>query len=99
MISPSFTAVSGGLVKVADIKVEGAGGYGDVYMQSMGSSGSFDDVQYFYLTMDGWGVEDGWYRDNGGADPVDDSDIVSVGQSVSLHSDGDITITFKKVID
>lgn len=85
-------------MNVADIKVAGAGGYGDVYMQSMGSSGSFEEKQYFYLTMDGMGVEDGWYRDVDGTDPVDDTDTIKFGYGMSFASDGAVTITYSGAV-
>ena len=99
MIASSFIPVEGGDFKISDIQVTGAGGYGDVSMQGMESDGSFNENHYYYLTMDGIGVEDGWYRDIDGSDPIDETDYLAPGEAFCFHADTDVTIAFSKVID
>ena len=86
---------------IGDILIEGAGGSGDVSCQKMLPNGTWADVCYYYLTLDGTGyVEDGWYRDIDGNEPVDETDFLAAGEAISFTSNyNDLTITFKKAID
>ena len=49
---------------------------------------------YYYLTMEGTGwLEDGWYKEDQ-ATPVDDSDVVKIGEALFVSVDSDISFTF-----
>ncbi len=88
----TFTAISGDF-KISDIKVEGAGGSGGESLQKIESNGQWGEM-YYYLTMDGTGwLEDGWYKEDQ-ATPVDDTDVVSVGEALFVSSGSDITFTY-----
>ena len=92
MKTATFKAISGDF-KISDIGVEGAGGVGNEYGQLVNVDGTWGNV-YYYLTMDGAFVEDGWYKDATGEEPVTDEDVLTVGQAFFFASDADITFTY-----
>ena len=89
---PTFKALTGNF-KISDIKVSGAFGAGGDSVQKVNADGSWGDM-YYYLTMDGTGwLEDGWYKADQ-ATPVDDGDVLAVGDGVFISSSSDLTLTF-----
>ena len=99
MINPSFISVAGSDILISDIKVSGGNGWGDVSMQSMNPDGTWADTTYYYLTLDGMGVEDGWYRDAMGVEAIDNTDVLEFGHGMSLTStDNDLSITYSGAV-
>ena len=93
MRTSTFKAISGNY-KISDIVVKGAEGGGSDVVQKLNADGSWGDA-YYYLTMDGTGyVEDGWYKDNFGGEPVTDADVITIGESFIVTSVNDISFTF-----
>lgn len=88
----TFKAISGDF-KVSDIKVTGAAGSGGESLQKIESNGQWGEM-YYYLTMEGTGwLEDGWYKEDQ-TTPVDDTDVIAVGEALFVSSGSDITFTF-----
>ncbi len=87
MRTATFRAVSGEAYKLNDIKVTGEaiGGYGDVYVQRCDAEGAWGGM-YYWLTMNGAGVEDGWYLDGMGVEPVGDDVVLNEGEGLFLTS-------------
>ena len=89
---PTFKAISGDF-KISDIKVAGAFGAGGDSVQKVNADGSWGDM-YYYLTMDGTGwLEDGWYKADQST-PVDDSDVIGVGEALFVSAGSDMTFTY-----
>lgn len=92
MRTATFKALSGNY-KISDIQVKGALGGGTDGAQKINADGTWGDL-YYYLTMDGTGyVEDGWYKDDFGGEPVSDEDVLSVGEALIITAASDFTIT------
>lgn len=86
---PTFKALTGNF-KISDIKVNGALGAGSDSVQKVNADGSWGDM-YCYLTMDGTGwLEDGWYKADQ-VTPVDDNDIIGVGEALFVSAASDIS--------
>ncbi len=87
MRTVTFRAVAGGTYKLNEIKITGeaVGGYGDVYVQKANADGSWGD-SYYWLTMDGAGVPDGWYMDPLGDNAVGDGIVLNDGEGLFLTS-------------
>jgi len=84
--------------KISDIEVSGdIGGAGNDYIQKINADGSWGDI-YYYLTDDGAGVEDGWYKDVFGDEAVTDADVLGEGESVFATAAGDLTLKFPAVL-
>ena len=93
MKTATFKAISGNY-KISDIQVAGALGGGSDNAYKLNDDGSWGQG-YFYLTMDGTGyVEDGWYKDVFGDEPVTDEDVLTVGQAFIVSAASDITMTY-----
>ena len=93
MRTSTFKALTGDY-KISDIKVTNCPGGGGDMVQLMNSDGTWGNA-YYYLTMDGTGyVEDGWYKDDGGAEAVTDEDVIKIGQSFIVTSSSDFDFTF-----
>lgn len=62
MTTATFTPISGDSINLQDLipAGEGVGGYGDVVIQTMDSTGSWAG-EYAWYTMAATGMEDGWY--------------------------------------
>ena len=84
---------------LTDIIVTGAEGMGDVIAQSISAAGQWNG-EYYWFTMDGAGVDTGWYKDIGGSEPVAADEVVlAPGESLSIHSEyNDVTFTLPAVI-
>ena len=82
-------------VKISSIKVsDDVLGGGSDYAQKINADGTWGDM-YFYLTMNGTGyVEDGWYKDDFGGEPVTDADVLASGESMIFTSAGEFKVTF-----
>ena len=84
-------------IKISDIKVAGALGAGSDSIQKVNADGSWGDM-YCYLTMDGTGwLEDGWYKADQ-VTPVDDSDVLAVGDGLFISAASDLTLTFPSAL-
>ncbi len=89
---PTFKAINGNY-KVSDIKVTGAEGAGNDSVQKINADGTWG-AKYCYLTMDGTGwLEDGWYKDDQ-VTPVDDEDVIGIGEAFLASADSDMTFTY-----
>ena len=89
---PTFKAISGDF-KVSDIKVTGAIGAGGDSIQKVDANGQWGDV-YYYLTLDGTGwLADGWYKEDQ-VTPVEDTDVIGVGEAFFVSAGSDITFTY-----
>ena len=75
MRAPTFKAVGGSGYDLTKIAVEGADGTGDVCAQTISAAGEWDG-EYYFLTMDGMGVDDGWYKDVLGGEAVEEDEVV-----------------------
>ena len=86
-------------VDLTDVTVTGGGGYGDVSAQAISAAGVWVG-EYYWLTLAGMGVDDGWYKDMIGIEAVvEDEVVLAPGESLSLHSDSeDLTVTLPAVI-
>lgn len=85
-------------VKLSEISVAGALGFGTDYAYKINADGSWGQG-YFYLTMDGTGyLEDGWYKDEFGDNPVDATDVLAPGESMIFTASSDLTLTFPTVL-
>lgn len=92
MRTPTFKAISGNF-KISDIKVTGAVGAGVDTVQKIGADGSWGDL-YYYMTLEGSGwLEDGWYKEDQ-VTPVDDTDVVGVGEALFVSAGSAITFTY-----
>ena len=93
MRTATFKALSGNY-KISDIQVKGALGGGTDTAQKINADGSWGDI-YYYLTMDGTGyVEDGWYKDDYGGEPISDEDVLTFGQAFQITAAADFTVTY-----
>ena len=80
-------------IKLSDIQIFGASGAGSDSVQKVNADGSWGDM-YYYLTMAGTGwLEDGWYKADQ-TTPVDDEDILAVGDGLFVSAGSDLTLTF-----
>ena len=86
-------------VDLTDVTVTGGGGSGDISAQSISSAGLWVG-EYYWLTVDGMGVDNGWYKDMFGGEAVAaDEVILAPGEALYLHSDSeDLTVTLPAVI-
>ena len=91
MRTATFQALAGDY-KISDIKVSGAEGGGSDYAQKINADGSWGDT-YYYLTEDGMGVDNGWYKDGFGDEPVSDEDTLSIGQAFIVTAGTDFKMT------
>ena len=89
---PTFKAITGNF-KISDIKVTGAFGAGGDTVQKIEADGSWGAL-YYYMTLDGSGwLEDGWYKEDQ-MTPVDDTDIIGVGEALFVSAGSDMTFTY-----
>ena len=88
----TFRTILAAEYPLADIKVTGAEGVGDVVAQAISSEGVWDG-QYYYLTEDNTGMPDGWYKDMVGDEAADDV-ILPQGTALYITSEyNDLTLT------
>lgn len=85
MLTPTFKAVSGEGYSIQNMKVVGDDvyGYGEVSMQLMDGSGSWNGLYYWYLADTGMVDKDGWYDE----DVILGNVTLSTGDSVFMSSD------------
>ena len=89
MRCPTFQTVGGAGYDLTKITVTGGGGYGDVCAQIISSAGLWVG-EYYWLTLAGMGVEDGWYKDSVGIEAVAEGEVIlDQGQALYVHSDSD----------
>ena len=91
MRTATFNALNGNY-KISDFKVKGAEGGGSDYAQKINANGTWGDT-YYYLTEDGMGVSDGWYKDGFGDEAVTDKDTISIGEAVIVTAGAEFTMT------
>ena len=94
MRCPTFQIVGGAGYDLTKITVTGGYGSGDICAQTISSEGLWVG-EYYWLTVDGMGVDNGWYKDSVGIEPVEASEVVlAPGEALSIHSDNeDLTFT------
>ena len=93
---PTFKAITESF-KISDIKVSGAFGAGGDTVQKIEADGSWGSL-YYYMTMDGSGwLKDGWYKEDQ-MTPVDDTDVVGVGEALFVSAGSAMTFTYSGVV-